>query len=272
MKGRVLIVAGSDSSGGAGIQADIKTVTALGGYAATAITAVTAQDTHDIHAIHCIPVDIVTKQMEVVLSDIGTDCIKTGMLHSAAIIEAVGEIIAPLVSQIPIVVDPLMIAKGGRQLLKHSALETLKRVLLLDATVATPNVPEAEALTGMTIRDLDDMKHAAEMIHTLGPKAVLLKGGHLRGERSNVVHDILHDENGFEVFESPRLDTRHTHGTGCTLASAIAVSLAQGMSIRDSAVRARNYVLEAIRSAPQFGSGFGPINHGHPLKTSAKAK
>ena len=181
-----------------------------------------------------------------------------------------GNIIAPLVSRIPIVVDPCMVAKGGRQLLKHSALDTLKRVLLLDAMVATPNVPEAEALTGMTIRDLDDMKHAAEMIHTLGPKAVLLKGGHLRIDGGNVVHDILHDENGFEVFESPRLDTRHTHGTGCTLASAIAVSLAQGMTIRDSVVRARAYVLEAIRLAPQFGSGFGPINHAHPLKASAK--
>ena len=254
MHGRVLIVAGSDSSGGAGIQADIKTVTALRGYAATAITALTAQNTRGVLSIHPVPAAFVAKQMEAVLSDIGADCIKTGMLHTAAIIEAVGDVIERLAPGVPLVVDPLMIAKGGERLLKLSAVEALKRVLLLNATVLTPNIPEAEALTGMTIRDLEDMKHAAEMVHTLGPKAVLLTGGHMRG---NMISDVLHDEGGIEVFESARVDTPHTHGTGCTLASAIATGLAQGLSIRHSVVRARAYVRAAILSAPGLGQGHG---------------
>jgi len=263
MYGRVLIVAGSDSSGGAGIQADIKTVTALRGYAAAAITAITAQDTRHVLGVHPVPAAFVARQMEAVLSDIGADCIKTGMLDTAPIIEAVGEVIERLAPDIPLVVDPLMIAKGGERLLKRSAVETLKRVLLVRATVLTPNIPEAEALTGMTVRDLDDMKHAAEMVHTLGPTAVLLTGGHMRGD---TICDVLHDEEGAEVFESPRVDTAHTHGTGCTLASAIATGLAQGLAVRAAVTRARAYVRDAIRSAPGLGHGHGPIDHAHTVR------
>jgi hydroxymethylpyrimidine/phosphomethylpyrimidine kinase len=263
MQGRVLIVAGSDSSGGAGIQADIKTVTALRGYAAAAVTAVTAQSTRHVLSVHPVPAAFVAKQMEAVLSDIGADCIKTGMLHTAAVIEAVGDVIERLAPRVPLVVDPLMVAKGGERLLKLSAVEALKRVLLVRATVLTPNVPEAEALTGMTIRDIEDMRHAAEMVHTLGPKAVLLTGGHLRG---NTICDVLHDENGVEVFGDPRIDTKHTHGTGCTLASGIATGLAQGLTVRESVARARAYVREAILSAPRLGKGHGPIDHTHTVR------
>lgn len=263
MHGQVLVVAGSNSSGGAGIQADIKTVTALGGYAAAAITAVTAQSTKGVLAIHAIPATLVAKQMEAVLTDIGADCIKTGMLHSAATIEAVADAIAQFAPGVPVVVDPLMIAKGGERLLKLSAVDALKRSLLVDATVLTPNIPEAEALTGMTIRDIEDMKHAAEMVHTLGPKAVLLTGGHMRGD---TICDVLHDEDGAEVYESQRVNTPHTHGTGCTLASAIATGIAQGLAVRPAIARARAYVRDAILSAPGLGQGFGPINHAHTVR------
>lgn len=263
MKGRVLIIAGSDSSGGAGVQADIKTVTALRGYAATAITAVTAQNTKSVLGIHALPADFVVKQIEAVLADIGADCIKTGMLYTSAIIEAVGETIAKHAPNVPLVVDPLIEATGGERLLKASALDALKRVLLLGATVVTPNIPEAEALTGMTIRDLDDMKHAAEMIHTVGVKAVLLTGAHMTGDE---VCDVLHDENGVEVFGNPRIKTTSTHGTGCTLASAVATGLAQGLDIHDSVARARAYVREAILSAPGLGMGHGPIDHAHTVR------
>lgn len=264
MRGRVLVVAGSDSSGGAGIQADIKTVTALGGYAAAAVTAVTAQSTRGVFAIHAVPATLVAKQIEAVLTDIGADCIKIGMLLSAATIEAVAAAIAQFGPNIPMVVDPLMIAKNGERLLKPSAVDALKRSLLVGATVLTPNIPEAEALTGMTVRDIEDMKHAAEMVHTLGPKAVLLTGGHMRGD---MICDVLHDEDGVEVYESPRLDTKHTHGTGCTLASGIATGIAQGMAVRPAVARARAYVRDAILSAPGLGKGFGPLDHGHTVRS-----
>ena len=258
MRGRVLIVAGSDSGGGAGIQADIKTVTALGGYAATAVTALTAQNTKGVLQVVGVAPDFVARQIEAVLSDIGADCIKTGMLHSAEVVEAVAEALAHWASDVPLVVDPVMVAKGGARLLSGAAVDVLKRELAVRATVLTPNVPEAEALTGMTIRDLADMKHAAEMVHTLGPKAVLLKGAHISGE---TVFDVLADDRGVEVFENARIETVHTHGTGCTLASAIATGLAQKLPIRAAIARARAYVLEAIRQAPGLGRGRGPLNH-----------
>ncbi|MGB8274806.1 MAG: bifunctional hydroxymethylpyrimidine kinase/phosphomethylpyrimidine kinase [Alphaproteobacteria bacterium] len=262
MRGRVLIVAGSDSSGGAGIQADIKTVTALGGYAATAITALTAQNTKGVLAVMAVPPEFVVRQMEAVLTDIGADCIKTGMLHTAETIEAVAAALARSARGIPLVVDPVMVAKGGAKLLAGAAVDALKRDLAVKATILTPNVPEAEALTGLKIRDLDDMKHAAEMVHTLGPKAVLLKGGHIADE---VVYDVLATADGVEVYEHPWIETPHTHGTGCTLASAIATGLAQKLTIYEAVVRARAYVLEAIRSAPGLGRGHGPLNHVHSI-------
>jgi hydroxymethylpyrimidine/phosphomethylpyrimidine kinase len=257
MKGRVLIVAGSDSGGGAGIQADIKAVTALGAYAATAITALTAQDTEGVRAVHPVPLDFLQMQIRMSLEDIGADCIKTGMLADAETIDAVCDALAGC--GIPLVADPVMVAKGGARLLDITAVETLKRRLMPLATILTPNLPEAEVLSGMSIPDLPAMRHAAEALMTLGVPAVLLKGGHLDGP---VVRDVLATEEGVEVFESPRIPTRHTHGTGCTLASAIAAGLAQGMGLREAVMRARAYVAAAIRSAPGFGKGHGPLDHG----------
>lgn len=262
--GRVLIVAGSDSGGGAGIQADIKAVLALGGYAATAITALTAQNTQGVFGIHAVPTGFIQQQMELVLDDIGADCIKVGMLGTAEIIDAVADVIErPAYRHIPVVLDPVMVAKGGHPLLEAEAVATLKRRLLLVADILTPNIPEAELLTGMTIRDLDAMTHAGEMLRTLGPTAVLLKGGHLMGRH---VRDLYATEDGDEVFEAERVDTHNTHGTGCTLSSAIATGVAQGLEMRAAVARARAYVHEAIRTAPDLGKGHGPLNHGHTVR------
>jgi hydroxymethylpyrimidine/phosphomethylpyrimidine kinase len=263
MKGRVLIVAGSDSGGGAGIQADIKSVTALGGYAATAITALTAQDTRDVHEIVDVSPEFIAKQMTVVLDDIGADCIKTGMLHQEAAIEAIVDVIEKKAPDVPLVVDPVMYAKGGAELLRPSAKQALKARLILRATVLTPNLPEAEFLTGFTPTSDEDVDHLAAMLLTLGSKAVFLKGGHLPGP---TVRDVLITEAGTESFESPRIDSKNTHGTGCTLASALATGLAQGLGVREAAVRARAYVQEAIRTAVPIGHGAGPVNHGHTVR------
>lgn len=265
MPGRVLVVAGSDSGGGAGVQADIKTITVLGGYAATALTALTAQDTRTVHGILDLPAAFVARQMEVVLTDIGADCIKSGMLHTAAIVETVVDVIERLAPQVAMVVDPVMVAKGGANLLRRDTVDRIRTLLLPRATVLTPNLPEAEMLTGIKVRTRDDMEPAAEALLRLGPKAVLLKGGHLAdAAHRNEVIDLLATAHGVEAMTSPRIDTTHTHGTGCTLASAIACGIAQGMTLRDAVGRAREYVLEAIRTAPGLGSGHGPLNHGHP--------
>ncbi|HYD65807.1 bifunctional hydroxymethylpyrimidine kinase/phosphomethylpyrimidine kinase [Azospirillum sp.] len=263
MKGRVLIVAGSDSGGGAGIQADIKAVSALNGYAATAITALTAQNTTGVYGIYPVDPAFVAQQMRVVLEDIGADAIKVGMLASAAVIEAVAGEYEERAINIPLVVDPVMIAKGGHALLESEAELTLKKRLLPLADLVTPNVPEAEALADIEIRDLADMRRAAQLIRTFGPKAVLLKGGHMEGE---LVQDLLVTEDGEEVFESPRVHTPHTHGTGCTLASAIATGLAQGLGGRDAVARARAYLMQAILTAPGIGHGHGPLNHLHTVR------
>jgi hydroxymethylpyrimidine/phosphomethylpyrimidine kinase len=219
MTGRVLIVAGSDSGGGAGIQADIKTVTALGGYAATAVTALTAQNTEGVFGVMPVDPAFIRRQMELVLEDIGADAIKTGMLHDAAVIDAVSDVLDGLDGRIPVVVDPVMVAQSGASLLEAEAVQTLTRRLVLRATLMTPNVHEAERLTGMTIRSVADMKQAAAMLLTIGCRAVLLKGGHLDGD---TVVDVLASEEEILLFENPRIDTPHLHGTGCTLASAIA--------------------------------------------------
>ncbi len=264
MKGRVLIIAGSDSGGGAGIQADIKTVTALGGYATCAVTALTAQNTKGVSAVMAVPEDFIIEQIRAVLSDIGADCIKTGMLNLPGVVSAVAGIIESEARDIPLVVDPVMVAKGGESLLADEAVVTLKDRLVPLASVLTPNIPEAEALTGEVIGDAAAAERAAHRLVALGPKSVLLKGGHLSGD---TVADLLVDQaGGAEIFESPRIKTTSTHGTGCTLASAIAVSIAQGMDLRQAVVRARAYVHEAIRSAPGLGSGFGPLNHGHTVR------
>jgi hydroxymethylpyrimidine/phosphomethylpyrimidine kinase len=256
--GRVLAIAGSDSGGGAGIQADIKTITMLGAYAATAITALTAQNTLGVHGIHMVPPAFVHRQIAVVLDDIGADAVKTGMLGDAATIEAVAAALAQHAPGVPLVVDPVMVAKGGASLLQPAAIAALTQLLLPNATLLTPNLPEAEALTGLAIPDAGAMRRAAAALLRLGVPAVLLKGGHLPGDE---VVDLLATADGFEAFAAPRIASRHTHGTGCTLASAIATGLAQGMTLRDAVLRARAYVRSAIAAAPGIGKGHGPLNH-----------
>lgn len=264
MQGRVLIVAGSDSGGGAGIQADIKAVSALGAYAATAIAALTAQNTRGVHGILAIDPAFVALQMKVVLEDIGADCVKIGMLGNAAAIEAVAAEYEARAINVPLVVDPVMVAKSGHFLLEPDAVTSLCKRLLPLTDVVTPNVPEAEVLTDLEIRDLDDMRRAADLIRSFGARAVLMKGGHM--EDDDRVRDLLVTEDGEVVFEGPRLHTPHTHGTGCTLASAIAAGVAQGMAVRDAVARARAYVETAILTAPGLGHGHGPLNHLHTVR------
>lgn len=269
-RGRVLIIAGSDSGGGAGIQADIKAVTALGGYAATAITALTAQDTVTVHAIHEVPADFIAQQMRVVLQDIGADAIKTGMLHRADIIEAVADALKLYAPDVPLVVDPVMVAKGGARLLQPQAEAALREILIPRAALITPNLPEAEALCGLAIPDAAAMPAAAQALLKLGPQAVLLKGGHLPGEQlTDLLCDAQSgDAQGSESFTSSKLHTSSTHGTGCTLASGIATGLAFGLSLREAVVQARAYVRKAIETAPGFGHGHGPLNHAHTVRRS----
>lgn len=264
MLARVLIVAGSDSGGGAGIQGDIKTVTTLGGFAMTAITALTAQNTEGVHGVMPVPPEFVAKQMEVVLDDLGADAIKIGMLNTAEIVDAVADVIERVAKDLPIVLDPVMIAKGGASLLDPRAVDTLRKRLLPLARVVTPNVPEAEALTGVKIKGFEDFHRAAEVVLGYGAEAVFMKGGHLNSKGE--VRDLLVTEDKAEEFGGPRVAGRHTHGTGCTLSSALATSLAQGMSISDAGARARAYVETAILTAPGLGRGHGPLNHLHTIK------
>lgn len=259
--GRVLIIAGSDSGGGAGIQADIKAVTMMGGFAATAITAITAQNTLGVFNVFPVPVEIVLAQGRVVLEDIGTDAIKTGMLGDAMMVSAAAALIDA--SGAPAVVDPVMIAKGGAALLPREAVETVRDMMIPRAALLTPNAPEATALTGVEINDLDDMRRAGEALLAMGAKAVLMKGGHVPGER---VTDLLITTSGETLFEGERIETLHTHGTGCTLASACAAGLAQGLSLEAAVARAWAYVAEAIRRAPGLGAGHGPLDHAWMLR------
>ena len=260
---RILIVAGSDSSGGAGIQADIKTVTMLGGYAACAVTAVTVQDTTGVHAVHAIPADAVAAQMRAVIDDIGVNAVKLGMLGSAEVIAAVAGVLRGL--SVPIVLDPVMVAKGGASLLDDGedggAVAALLGLLPL-ATLVTPNTPELAALTGTGIADEGDALLAAQELIGLGARAVLAKGGHLPGAE---VADWLVTRNGHTRFAGPRIASRHTHGTGCTLASAVAVGLGRGDALADAVAAARTYVVGAIEHAPGFGQGHGPLGHNWSL-------
>jgi hydroxymethylpyrimidine/phosphomethylpyrimidine kinase len=264
MKGRVLVIAGSDSGGGAGIQADIKTVSMLGAYAATAITALTAQNTLGVFGVLPVAPEFVAQQIEVVLTDIGADVVKVGMLHSAPVIEAVCDALERHAPRVPVVVDPVMVAKGGAPLLEASARAALASRLLPRAALVTPNAPEAEVLTGVRVRAPEDLAAAADRLLGLGAAAALVKGGHLEGD---TVVDLLRTADGFERrYESPRVFTSSTHGTGCTLASAIAAGVAEGLTLEHAVERARLYVLEALKSAPKIGQGHGPLNHLHPLE------
>jgi len=265
MKGRVLIIAGSDSGGGAGIQADIKAITALGGFAMTAVTALTAQNTHGVHGVMRVPQNFIRQQVEVVVTDLGADVIKTGMMGDVRTIKTVCEALDDFAPHVPLVVDPVMVAKGGHSLLARAAIATLRERLLPRALVITPNLPEAETLTGMTITTITEMRLAARALVTLGAPAVLLKGGHLPGD---TLTDILATPDGLDEFSSSRIPTKHTHGTGCTTASAIAAGLAQGMTLHDAVTRARTYVRAAIASAPGFGGGHGPLDHAVTLNPS----
>jgi hydroxymethylpyrimidine/phosphomethylpyrimidine kinase len=261
-KGRVLIIAGSDSGGGAGIQADIKTVTMLGGYAATAITAITVQNTLGVTGVHPIPVAIVEGQARAVLDDIGADAIKTGMLGDIEMVETVARILDSARSA-PAVVDPVMVAKGGSNLLAPGAVDAVRSLMIPLAGLLTPNAPEAQVLTGLPVQTTDDLRRAGEALLKLGAAAVLMKGGHVEGE---TVVDVLMTPDGETTFEGERIHTRHTHGTGCTLASACAAGLAQGMTLPQAVALAWAYVHEAMRQAPGFGAGHGPLDHGWPLK------
>ncbi len=262
-KGRVLIIAGSDSGGGAGIQADIKTVTALGGYAATAITAVTVQNTLGVTGVHPIPLAVIEAQGRAVLDDIGADAIKTGMLGDTATVEVVARLLDSA-GGVPAVIDPVMVAKGGANLLAASAVDAVREIMIPRAALLTPNAPEAEALTGLPVLTTDDLRRAGERLLGFGAKAVLMKGGHIAGER---LVDVLMTPDGETAFEGERIDTRHTHGTGCTLASACAAGLAQGLTLTEATARAWTYVHEAMLRAPGLGAGHGPLDHGWPLRS-----
>jgi hydroxymethylpyrimidine kinase / phosphomethylpyrimidine kinase / thiamine-phosphate diphosphorylase len=256
-RGTVLTVAGSDSGGGAGIQADIKTVTLLGSYAASVITALTAQNTCGVTAIHGVPASFVAEQLDAVFSDIPVDVVKTGMLFSEQIIEVLAGKLACYGKRM-LVLDPVMVAKGGSNLIDEAAVAKLLEVLLPGAYLITPNIPEAEALTGLTIRDEVDMELAARELHHLGARNVLLKGGHLSGPEAT---DYLFDGKIVRRYASLRFNTNNTHGTGCTYASAIATFLAQGEPLPVAVARAKEFVSEAIKRAVPLGQGHGPVNH-----------
>ena len=261
MHGKVLIIAGSDPGGGAGIQADLKTITALDGFAMTAITALTVQNTLGVHDIHNIPASFVAEQIKAVLTDIGADCIKIGMLSHPEIIDVVCNTLEQEAPDVPIVLDPVMVAKGGTSLLSDEAVEALKTSLVPRALILTPNIPEAETLAGFEAPEIADAEALAKALSNLGPQGILLKGGHREGEE--IVDLLIEGDQIINIYKNPRIWTRHTHGTGCTLSAALAIGIAQGLSLRDSVEWAREYVLEAIRSAPGYGGGHGPLNHAH---------
>jgi hydroxymethylpyrimidine/phosphomethylpyrimidine kinase len=252
-----MTIAGSDSGGGAGIQADLKTFAAHGVYGTSAITAVTAQNTQGVTAVMALPSDIIIAQMEAIAGDIRIDAVKTGMLANAAIVEAVAAAIDTL--DLPkVVVDPVMAAKSGDRLLEGQAIAAVKSELLRRAYVVTPNAHEAEILAGIPVRSLDDAREAARRILAFGPSAVIVKGGHLREAEAI---DVVYDGHEFIEIGGPWLDTRNTHGTGCAFAAALAANLALGRSLADAARRAKDYVAGAIRHGVQVGHGYGVPDH-----------
>lgn len=257
---RVLTIAGSDSGGGAGIQADLKTITVLGAFGMSVVTALTAQNTRGVMGIHEVPAAFVAMQFDAVASDIGVDAAKTGMLSSVEILQ----VVAAKVKQYGIemlVVDPVMVAKGGARLIREDAREALIKELIPLACVVTPNIPEAEILSGIAITGPEDMQKAAVIIHKQGARHVVVKGGHLNG----AAVDILYDGRRFHDFTTERIATRDTHGTGCTFSAAIATGLALGKSVYDAVGAAKKYIQEAIRHAYRIGGGHGPTNHFAPV-------
>ena len=266
LKSKILIIAGSDSSGGAGIQADIKTVTALGSYAMTAITAVTSQNTNGVKSIIPISTKEIYNQIMFTSKDIKPNAIKIGMLHSSDVIESVLKSLQ-IIKEKKIVLDPVMIAKGGAKLIDNKAIKLLKSKLIKKAILITPNIPEAEILTNTKINTKEDMIFAANKLIEFGAKNVLIKGGHLRFKS---VQDIFVSKSEIKVFNSKRYKTKNTHGTGCTLSSAIATFLSCGKPIKKSCELGIKYVNSAIKTNPKYGKGHGPINHLNSIKINTK--
>ncbi|BBC99040.1 MULTISPECIES: bifunctional hydroxymethylpyrimidine kinase/phosphomethylpyrimidine kinase [Sphingobium] len=259
---RILIIAGSDSGGGAGIQADLKTVTLLGGFCMTAITAITAQNTLGVQGVHPIPTDMVLAQMESCIGDIGVDAVKIGMIGSAQTANAVADRLAQL-DDVPIVFDPVMVATSGSLLADDATIAAFEKLMHV-ATVITPNLPELEALTGRTIADLDGLEEAAQALRERTGAVILAKGGHLPQQAEDdrpLIHDLLVDEDMVADFSIARIETRHSHGTGCTLASAVASGLGAGLSLGDAVDRAEAFVAAALQAAPGLGQGHGPMGH-----------
>ena len=257
---KAMTIAGSDSGGGAGIQADLKTFAALGVYGASALTAITAQNTVAVTAVHELPTDLIRAQIDAVVTDIGVDAVKTGMLSSAAIVAAVAAALQKHAIA-NLVVDPVMIAKSGDALLRSDAVAALRTHLLPLAAVVTPNIPEAETLTGLTIQTNADTRRAAAQILAMGPRSVVIKGGH----RAGPAVDFFYDGIQFQEFTAPRFDTKNTHGTGCTFAAAIAAGLAQGQNLTAAVAQAKDYVTAAIRHSYPLGRGHGPLHHFYRL-------
>ena len=258
---RAMTIAGSDSGAGAGIQADLKTFAANGVYGSSILTAITAQNTQHVTDVLEMPVSLIKAQIDAVVTDIGTDAVKIGMLSSSSIIEIIVEQMKEHELN-NIVVDPVMVAKGGDRLLREDAVDSLRTLLVPIATLVTPNIPEAQVLTDKGIKNSDDARDAARDIFAMGPRAVVVKGGHLDGPAS----DIYFDGREFKIFESPRIITTNTHGTGCTFSSAIAAGLAKGVPIQESVAIAKEYVTGAIRHAVPIGRGHGPLNHFYHLE------
>ena len=267
-KSKILIIAGSDSSGGAGIQADIKTVTSLGSYAMTAITAVTSQNTTGVKSIESITPREISKQIEFTSKDIKPDAIKIGMLHSVEVINAVLKSLNKI-SVKKIILDPVMVAKGGAKLIDNRSIKILKSKLIKKVSLITPNIPEAEILTKTRISSVDDMISAARILMSLGAKNVLIKGGHLK---SRIMQDIFLNKNEISAFKNKKINTKNTHGTGCTLSSAIATYYSCGKTLKKSCEMAIKYVNHAIGTGPKFGKGYGPINHLNTININKKFK
>ena len=258
---RAMTIAGSDSGGGAGIQADLKTFAAHGVYGTSALTAITSQNTRGVTDVLELPASLIESQIDAIVSDIGADVVKTGMLSSSTVIELVAAK-ARQHSLDTLVVDPVMVAKGGDRLLRDDAVDALRSLLIPIAMVMTPNIPEAEVLLGVKIETLEDAKEAAQTLVGMGARAVVVKGGHLKGPPT----DMLYDGEEFRAYTSRRIETTSTHGTGCTFASAIAANLAKGLPLRQSVSLAKSYVTSAIRTAQPIGRGHGPLNHFYMLR------
>ena len=267
-KSKILIIAGSDSSGGAGIQADIKTVTSLGSYAMTAITAVTSQNTTGINSIIGIDPKEISKQILFTCRDIKPDAIKIGMLHSESVINSVINSLKSI-GVTKIILDPVMIAKGGARLINNKAINILKKKLIKRVSLITPNIPEAEFLTNLKIKNTQDMIWAAQVLLSMGAKNVLIKGGHLK---TTIVKDIFVNKKEIKIFSNKKLKTKNTHGTGCTLSSAITTFFSCGKLLNKSCELGIKYVNQSIRSNPNFGKGHGPINHLNSITINKKFK